>query len=179
MFPGLFHRAILMSGTALADWAVTRNPLKFTIQVAQALNCPLVERDDELAACLRRKRLSELLAVRVQAPPFVTPFGPVVDGSVVPNEPRLLMGVYKDLFSRYVLLITGDKRGRSKVQTVHHRTPKLKLLGLLNYSFLLYKCIIEFEIHFFLNSPWYTFLSICEFTQCYHIYDNSCANTKF
>jgi carboxylesterase type B len=100
VYTGLFHRAVLMSGTALADWALTKNPLKYTIQVAQALNCPLVERDDELAACLRRKRLSEIMAVRVQTPPFVTAFGPVVDGSVVPNEPRLLMGVYKDLFSR-------------------------------------------------------------------------------
>jgi neuroligin len=97
---GLFHRAILMSGTALSDWAITKNPLKYTIQVAQAVNCPLVERGDELAFCLRKKRLSELMSVSVQAPQFSTPFGPVVDGSVVPNEPHLLMGVYKELFSR-------------------------------------------------------------------------------
>lgn len=86
-----------MSGTALADWAMTPSPLQFTIQVAAELNCPL---SDELAACLRKKRLSDLLAVKVNRPPFKTPFGPVVDGSVIPNEPLQLMGTYRELFSR-------------------------------------------------------------------------------
>jgi neuroligin len=104
-----------MSGTALADWALTKNPLKYTIQVGQALNCPVIERDDELAACLRRKRLSEIMAVRVQSPLFDTPFGPVVDGTVVPNETRLLMGVYKDLFSRYHVLATPNIVRKSSV----------------------------------------------------------------
>ncbi|XP_071440395.1 neuroligin-4, X-linked [Hetaerina americana] len=109
---GLFHRAILMSGTALGDWALTASPLKSTIQVAEALNCPLRERDDELAACLRRKRLAELMRVRVggSSSRYDPPFGPVVDGSVVPNEPMKLMGVYRDLFSRYDLLLGTTQR---------------------------------------------------------------------
>ncbi|CAB3381900.1 Hypothetical predicted protein [Cloeon dipterum] len=111
---GLFHRAILMSGSAMADWAITKNPLKYTIQVAQAVNCPLIEKGDELAFCLRRKRLSELMSIPIQAPPFVTPFGPVVDGSVVPNEPHLLMGVYRELFSRYDLLY-----GVTEIESYH------------------------------------------------------------
>lgn len=89
-----------MSGTALADWALVTNPLQFTIQVAQALNCP--ESSDEMGDCLRRKRLHEIMAVEVFAPDFKTPFGPVIDGTVVPNEPSKVMGTYKDLFSRYV-----------------------------------------------------------------------------
>lgn len=109
---GLFHRAILMSGTALGDWALTTHPVKSTIQVAEALNCALVERNDELAACLRRKRLEELRRVRVggSSSRYDPPFGPVVDGSVVPNEPRQLMGVYRDLFSRYDLLLGFTER---------------------------------------------------------------------
>ncbi|KAK3916938.1 Neuroligin-3, partial [Frankliniella fusca] len=100
----LFRRAVLMSGTALSDWALTPSPLQYTIQVAEGLNCPL---SDELAACLRRKRLSDLLAVaaKVSRPDFKTPFGPVVDGSVIPNEPERLMGEYRELFSRYELLL--------------------------------------------------------------------------
>ncbi|XP_059486675.1 neuroligin-4, X-linked-like [Neocloeon triangulifer] len=111
---GLFHRAILMSGTAMADWAITKNPLKYTIQVAQAVNCPLIEKADELAFCLRRKRLSELMSIPIQVPAFVTPFGPVVDGSVVPNEPHILMGVYRELFSRYDLMY-----GVSEIESYH------------------------------------------------------------
>lgn len=72
--------------------------LIFLWQVAQHLNCP--SGDEELAACLRRKRLKEIMAVPVEAPPFVTKFGPIVDGLAVPNEPKKLMSTYNDLFSR-------------------------------------------------------------------------------
>lgn len=51
---GLFHRAILMSGSALSDWATSLNPEEATSAIAYALNCPLV--DDELIKCLRQKK---------------------------------------------------------------------------------------------------------------------------
>ena len=89
-----------MSGTALSDWALTQNPLQFTIQVAESLNCPLVDENDELSNCLRRKRLSDIMSVKVDVPEFQTPFGPIVDGSVVPNTPQQVMGVYQNLFTR-------------------------------------------------------------------------------
>uniref|UniRef100_A0A0P6GKJ8 Neuroligin-4, Y-linked n=1 Tax=Daphnia magna TaxID=35525 RepID=A0A0P6GKJ8_9CRUS len=98
---GLFHRAILMSGTALADWAVAENPLRYTLQAAQQVDCPLAERDDELAACLRFKRVTELMSVRLQAPLYASPLAPLVDGIVVPNEPRQSMKTYNELFGRY------------------------------------------------------------------------------
>ncbi|XP_057369904.1 neuroligin-4, X-linked-like isoform X3 [Daphnia carinata] len=98
---GLFHRAILMSGTALADWAVAENPLRYTLQAAQQVDCPLAERDDELAACLRFKRVTELMNVRLQAPLYASPLAPLVDGIVVPNEPRQSMKTYNELFGRY------------------------------------------------------------------------------
>jgi hypothetical protein len=88
-----------MSGTALADWALATSSL-VTIQVSQALNCPLTETNNEMASCLRKKRLHEIMGVEVVVPEFKTRFGPMVDGSVVPNEPFHLTGVYKDLFSR-------------------------------------------------------------------------------
>lgn len=95
---GLFQRAILMSGTALSDWALTSNPVQATIQVAQALNCP--DSEERMSDCLRRKRLHELTSVSVHVPPFKTPFGPVVDGQIIPNEPTLLMSEYKNLFQQ-------------------------------------------------------------------------------
>ncbi|XP_069701934.1 uncharacterized protein [Periplaneta americana] len=100
---GLFRRAILMSGTALADWALTTSSV-ITIQVAQALNCALKDTNNEMASCLRKKRLEEIMDVKVEVPEFKTRFGPMVDGSVVPNDPFQLIGVYKDLFSRFELL---------------------------------------------------------------------------
>lgn len=45
-----------MSGSALSDWAMASNPLQSTMQVAQSLNCPLGERDEDMVACLRKKR---------------------------------------------------------------------------------------------------------------------------
>ena len=97
---GLFQRAILMSGTALADWAIVENPLRYTLQAAQQVDCPLAERDDELAACLRFKRVTELMGVRLQAPLYASPLAPLVDGIVVPNEPRQSMKTYNELFGR-------------------------------------------------------------------------------
>lgn len=90
-----------MSGTALADWALTASSV-ISIQVAQNLNCPLTEANDEMAKCLRNKRLNEIMNDTVQVPEFKPRFGPMVDGSVVPNEPFHLTGVYKHLFSRYI-----------------------------------------------------------------------------
>lgn len=89
-----------MSGTALADWAIAENPLRYTLQAAQQVDCPLVERDGELAACLRYKRVTELMNVRLQAPLYASPLAPLVDEIVVPNEPRHSMKSNNELFGR-------------------------------------------------------------------------------
>ncbi|EEB13058.1 conserved hypothetical protein [Pediculus humanus corporis] len=123
---GLFHKAILMSGTALSDWALTQNPLQFTIQVAESLNCPLVDENDELSNCLRRKRLSDIMSVKVDVPEFQTPFGPIVDGSVVPNTPQQVMGVYQNLFTRYDMLY-----GMTEWETYHSLDPVSLTYGML------------------------------------------------
>jgi len=88
-----------MSGTALADWALTTSSV-VAIQVSHALNCPLSETNDETASCLRKRRLDEIMDVKVVVPEFQTRFGPMVDGNVVPNDPFHLTGVYNDLFGR-------------------------------------------------------------------------------
>lgn len=56
LMPGLFHRAILMSGSALSDWALANHPLQSTMQVVQGLNCPLRDDHEEMLICLRKKR---------------------------------------------------------------------------------------------------------------------------
>jgi neuroligin len=83
---GLFHRTILMSGSALADWALNYNPQQITLQVAKKLNCPI--EDIQLGDCLRGKSYREIMNVSVTTPEFTTIFGPIVDGLVVPSEPH-------------------------------------------------------------------------------------------
>lgn len=83
---GLFHRAILMSGSALSDWALNNNPQQVTMQVAKRLNCPI--EDSKLGECLRQKSYKEISNITVLAPEFVTIFGPIVDGLVIPSDPR-------------------------------------------------------------------------------------------
>lgn len=90
-----------MSGTALSDWAITDNPLRYTLQAAQQVNCALVEREDELVTCLRFKKVTDLMSIRLQAPLYANPLAPLVDGIVVPNEPRQSMETYNELFRRY------------------------------------------------------------------------------
>lgn len=53
---GLFHRAIIMSGSAMSDWAMSNKSLVLTMQVAHGLNCPLNDDDDKFLECLRKKR---------------------------------------------------------------------------------------------------------------------------
>lgn len=51
---GLFHRAILMSGSALSDWATAFDAQQATNNIANTLNCPFS--DTEFIECLRQKR---------------------------------------------------------------------------------------------------------------------------
>ncbi|XP_071527712.1 neuroligin-4, X-linked-like [Panulirus ornatus] len=101
---GLFHRAILMSGSALSRWAMTWNPYKYTIQVAKAVGCPLSDEEDDLARCLREKSVEELLSVHLKTPPFTTPLGPVIDGIVIKNEPLESMKGEASVLGKYDLL---------------------------------------------------------------------------
>uniref|UniRef100_A0A1B0CTL9 Carboxylesterase type B domain-containing protein n=2 Tax=Lutzomyia longipalpis TaxID=7200 RepID=A0A1B0CTL9_LUTLO len=121
---GLFHRAILMSGSALSDWATSKHPTQFTMQVAQSLNCPIT--DDELVACLRRKRYTEMLRAKVSSPKFSTIFGPLIDGLVIPNEPATIMSQSTDTFSKYDLLF-----GMTEVESYHMLNAIELMYGLL------------------------------------------------
>lgn len=98
---GLFHRAILMSGSALSDWALNYNPQHVTMQVAKKLNCPI--EDSKLGDCLRQRPYQEIMNVTVTAPEFLTIYGPIVDGLVVPSDPNEVME-NSDSFGRFDLL---------------------------------------------------------------------------
>ncbi|XP_072935523.1 uncharacterized protein [Epargyreus clarus] len=98
----LFHRAILMSGSALSDWAMTKDPTQYTMQVAQSLGCNLTSKN--LMTCLQNKPLTEIKKVQILAREFETPLGPIVAGSFIPSEPDKTIESFPNLLSKYQLL---------------------------------------------------------------------------
>lgn len=102
--PGLFHRAVLMSGSALSAWATVGTPTHYALQFGRALNCtanlpasislhdpeftPSNEQLDQMVNCLKEKPLEDLQAVHIAAPQFLYAFGPSVDGIVIRNDYR-------------------------------------------------------------------------------------------
>ncbi|KAL9890887.1 neuroligin 1 isoform 2-T6 [Glossina fuscipes fuscipes] len=101
---GLFHRAILMSGSAMSDWAASNYSLQLTMQIAHGLNCPLNDDNEEMLTCLRQKRYQDILKIPTSLSQFSTSLGPIVDGHVIPDQPYKVMGQYTEHFSRYDLL---------------------------------------------------------------------------
>ncbi|KAK3912369.1 Neuroligin-3 [Frankliniella fusca] len=88
--PGLFHRAILLSGSALSSWALVEDPVQFAVRLAHQVNCSLPDdllRDHEMIVdCLREAPLSALLRADVRPPTFLSAFGPSVDGVVIKHD---------------------------------------------------------------------------------------------
>ncbi|XP_029408171.2 neuroligin 4-like [Bactrocera dorsalis] len=87
MVRGLFHRAILMSGSAYSSWALVEDPVSFAIKLAKEVNCSIPEdlnkHHEQIVDCLREVPLEDLYAADIQAPSFLTSFGPSVDGVVI------------------------------------------------------------------------------------------------
>ncbi|XP_032510698.2 neuroligin-4, Y-linked-like [Danaus plexippus] len=90
VMPGLFHRAILLSGSALSSWALVEDPVSYSVQLAKQSNCTLPEdivKDHELIVdCLREVPLQELMSAEISTPSYLTAFGPSVDGVVVKTD---------------------------------------------------------------------------------------------
>ncbi|XP_031636263.1 neuroligin-4, Y-linked isoform X2 [Contarinia nasturtii] len=89
MVPGLFHRAILLSGSAFSSWALVEDPVIYALKLAKEVNCTipedLIKNHEHIVDCLREIPLDELYATDIQAPSFLTAFGPSIDGVVIRN----------------------------------------------------------------------------------------------
>lgn len=90
VMPGLFHRAILLSGSALSSWALVEDPVNYAVRLAREVNCTIPEdvaKDHELIVdCLRDAPLEHLLEADVVAPAYLSAFGPSVDGVVIKTD---------------------------------------------------------------------------------------------
>ncbi|XP_037924577.1 neuroligin-4, Y-linked isoform X3 [Hermetia illucens] len=87
MVPGLFHRTILLSGSAYASWALVEDPVVYALKLAKEVNCSipedLIKNHEQIVDCLRDVALEELQSADIQAPNFLTAFGPSIDGVVI------------------------------------------------------------------------------------------------
>ncbi|CAB4059051.1 NLGN [Lepeophtheirus salmonis] len=104
----LFQRVILMSGSALSPWAVSRDPARSTLRIASSLNCSADAQDSpqNLLSCLRSVPLYKLMRVQVpQTSPFRPVWGPSYDGVVV-HSFRHRMRDYLEKMARYELLFS-------------------------------------------------------------------------
>ncbi|RWS23587.1 Neuroligin-4: X-linked-like protein [Leptotrombidium deliense] len=106
MAKGLFHRAIMQSGSALSPWAVATDAGKYSRQLAQQLGCLTnkSEKNSAIVNCLRQKPVNELLSVKFKVPTHLISFGPTIDGIVVPNDPSTLMADSHSLYGSYDLM---------------------------------------------------------------------------
>ncbi|XP_031344430.1 neuroligin-4, Y-linked isoform X1 [Photinus pyralis] len=120
----LFKRAILMGGTALADWAFSSKPRYVTYQVAGSLNCPSSEA--ELANCLRTRNTNEIVNASVSTDYYATRFGPIIDSRVVAGDPRQNLAKYSDLLKRFELMY-----GVTEIESAHLLGPVGLTHGLL------------------------------------------------
>ncbi|CAH1244800.1 NLGN4X [Branchiostoma lanceolatum] len=102
---GLFRRVILHSGSALSTWSMADDPFRLVTTIAEKLDCCRVD-VAQTVQCLRNKSYQKLLLTDIKSSrssQYYSIFGPVVDGQVIPDEPRRLLE--GDLFRSYDFMV--------------------------------------------------------------------------
>lgn len=97
---GLFHRAIMMSGSGNCLWSVQPRPQEVADQLAEDLSCPASSSQD-LKDCLKQKTAQELIQAQTDRFRYVYwPFSyrPVVDAGV--REAPFLPAPVRELLAR-------------------------------------------------------------------------------
>lgn len=87
MVTSLFHRVILLSGSAFSSWALVEDPVFYALKLAKEVNCSIPEdmirNHEQIIDCLREVPLEDLYGVDIQAPSFLTAFGPSVSDELI------------------------------------------------------------------------------------------------
>ncbi|TGZ37468.1 hypothetical protein DBV15_10573 [Temnothorax longispinosus] len=82
----LFHRSVLMSGSALSPWALVRGAANYAMQVAKHLNCSSIY---SCALRAMKNMLSSVDGYFIKGLAFAPAFGPSIDGVVIdPGDPE-------------------------------------------------------------------------------------------
>ncbi|XP_022093520.1 neuroligin-4, X-linked-like [Acanthaster planci] len=89
MTSGLISGVIAHSGSAIAPWAITREPRNFAKMAATKIGCE-APTTYQIVDCLRQVRPEEFQLLDVEAPLYYNAFAPVVDGGVLEDDPAVL-----------------------------------------------------------------------------------------
>src|SRR5688572_6037782 len=111
----LFRRAILHSGSALASWSVTSDPMRYTIELADRVNCSEAWTAAESAGllqCLKQLPFQDLVQIDIRRPKYLSAFGPTIDKrSVLPSDVRSMMSKLSDsVFASTTFLVALTRR---------------------------------------------------------------------
>ncbi|ELT99093.1 hypothetical protein CAPTEDRAFT_228965 [Capitella teleta] len=103
----LFKQAIIQSGSALSSWAISHDPLRYTLQLAEAVNCSQFwGQSAQMVQCFKSLPYEDLVRLNIQAPKYYSAWAPVIDRhSVLPDDVRTLMKSRDSLFGKTNLLL--------------------------------------------------------------------------
>ncbi|XP_078694225.1 neuroligin-4, X-linked-like isoform X3 [Branchiostoma floridae x Branchiostoma belcheri] len=89
----LFSRGISQSGTAMATWSISRSGRQYAQTVAKAAGCDVNNNTGAMVNCLRvinGNTLANITRYDPEKSPYYRAFSPVVDGILVPDDPKKL-----------------------------------------------------------------------------------------
>ncbi|XP_043273365.1 neuroligin-4, X-linked-like [Venturia canescens] len=101
---GLFHRVVLVSGSALSPWAAVHDPNDIRVKVGQQVGCS-IEEDEDIADCLRGVPVHELLSVELPEIKFMPKIGPSLPIDQNNPDPGLDMERMSDAFIKVPLIL--------------------------------------------------------------------------
>ncbi|XP_066989678.1 neuroligin-4, X-linked-like [Macrobrachium rosenbergii] len=154
---GLFKRAILMSGSALSPWASVHEPVRYALEVATQLNCPvpkdLFRQYENLLQCLRERPVEKILQVQLDTnSKFQLAIGPSIDGvtikpdwknhqSKMGKEGRTPVDLLLGMTAANVLDILSEQEIQEGFDT-DHREQMLRSFVVNNYRYHLQEIML-------------------------------------
>lgn len=94
---GLFHRAILQSGSPIAPWAINRNPRSLSFEFGNQLGCDMTHKKDgeTLLICLRNASTRDIMKsaalLTVEHSQYGIIWVPTIDNDFVYMDPQHIM----------------------------------------------------------------------------------------
>jgi len=162
---GLFHGAITLSGNALCDQYMQKDPNEAAVELANRLECSS-EKGEDIVNCLSRQTQQDIIkAANSMAMFFSFPrwFVPNVDGTVLPDTPENLLmegkftkvpfivGQTKDEGAFfYRLTLNSFNNGQYDDNFIDHKLPRI-LPVMSNYNTKLYPITRQVRKRYFVN----------------------------
>ncbi|KAL3075188.1 hypothetical protein niasHS_013411 [Heterodera schachtii] len=116
----LFHRAILLDGSAMSPWAMAHTAQTQFMRLAEELKCFNIHRSSsssfldeslQVLRCIQEHSEQNVSTaarhVASASPTFLSAFAPIVDGQIVPNHPRVLFNSQYGTLFREIDLMVG------------------------------------------------------------------------